>query len=121
MVPGIANLRAAANAYDERRLTLPGFTSTSGVAAKAEFRSTVAETSTLHLTLTHVSGLTLTTDGTNLIIDWIITETQMDALRAAVIAANTDRVYWSLKITPANARTQQWFVGTYMPIATPTA
>lgn len=121
MRAGEANLTASTNAYDQRTITLPGFTSASGVTARVEFRASDDDASTLYLTLTSSAGLTLTSDGSNLLIAWEITEAQMDTLAAALKTAGRSKCAWSLKITPANSKTQQWLKGSYTLDMTATA
>lgn len=120
MIPGTANLRAATNAYDERTITIPGFASASGVTASVELRAAQDSASELYLTLTNGSGLTLTSDGSNLSIAWEITETQLDTLRAALVADGLDAAQYSLKVTPVGGKTRQYLIGSFTPIATAT-
>jgi hypothetical protein len=119
MIPATADLSAAANAYD-RTITIPGYASASGVSATVELRALQDDASELYLTLTGGSGLTLTSDGTNLSIVWEITETQMDALRAALATDGRKQAHYSLKVTRADGKTFQYLYGTLEPLRTAT-
>jgi hypothetical protein len=118
MIPATADLSAAANAYDERTITIDGFASASGVSATVEFRQKQDDSATLYLALEDGDGLTLSSDGENLIIAWEITETQMDALRAS-LGSRSD-AYYSLKVTPANGKTRQYLYGKFTVLRTAT-
>lgn len=123
MRAGTADLTASANAYDLRAITLPGFASASGVTARVEFRASDDDESTLYLALTSSGGggLTLTSDGSNLLIAWEITEAQLDTLKAALKGVGQTKCAWSLKVTPANNKTQQWLKGAFALDPTATA
>lgn len=122
MDPARADLRAGANGYDEREITIPGFASAVGVSARMDFRAGQTDDSTLYLSLTSTpaAGLTLSSDGTNLVIAFEITETQMDTLVTALRAAGVSACYYSLKITPSNGKTRPYIYGTYTVTLVPT-
>jgi hypothetical protein len=121
MIPAEANLRAAANGYDQRTITIEGYASASGVTATVELRALQSDAAELYLTLTSGDGLTVTSDGADLSIAWEITEAQLDTLRAALAADGRSQAHYSLKVERADGVTLQYLYGTYTPIRTATA
>jgi hypothetical protein len=113
MIPAVANLSAAANGYDLRTITIPGYASAVGVSATVEIRALQDEAGELYLTLTNGSGLTLSSDGTDLSIAWQVTEAQIDTLRAALATDGRKQAHYSLKVTRADSVTLQYLYGTY--------
>lgn len=117
MIPGTYNIATAANATYSSTISIAGITTTTGYTARMDIRTGPKDTDTLVLSLTSVSGLTLSSDGSSLSVAVLITETQIDTIYTAQGSAS---LYYSLKLTLPDTTTRQYLIGTLSVQPTPT-
>lgn len=123
MLAGNYPVSTSKNAKFTERWSIAGISDATGYTASVQVRTGEDDgtDSTLLLGLTHASGLTLSSSGGSLHVDVLMTEAQIDAIYDACKTAGLDNAYYSLKVTPPAAGADQWLVGTFTVVATPTA
>lgn len=99
MIPGTYNFTIYEGETWAETWTRSGVVTSTGWAARLDIRATKDETSELYLSLTSVAGITLSSDGSKLIMSLVLTLTQTAALQQAVAADGMKSAYYDLKLT----------------------
>lgn len=104
MIPATYNFKLYEGATFSETWTRSGVASAVGWSAALDIRETKDESSTRYLGLTSGSGITLSSDGSSLIMSILITATQTATLQQAIVAATGKTIaYYDLKLTRPDA------------------
>jgi hypothetical protein len=116
MIPGVYDLPIVENADSTLTVVISGITTIVGYTAAVDIRILPKHDATLILGLTHSSGITLTTDGTDLTASIAITAAQSRTL-ADILRSQS--LFWSLRLTIGGIATQ-YLNGNVVLTGTPT-
>lgn len=116
MLPGTFDLPIVENADSTMSVTISGIATIVGYTAAIDIRTLPKHDATLILGLTNGSGITLSSNGTDLTVTIVITANQSRTLADSL---RLQMLYWSLRLTFATLPTQ-YLNGLVVLTGTPT-